>query len=132
MFCDASNLGYDAVSYTRTVTDNGEVHVVFVMGKSRVSPVRPISVPRIELTAAVVCVKISKLIQGELGYKFDRIVYWTDSTTVLHYIQNESSRFKVFVANRVDVILQFSEVLQWWHVDTKQNPADIASRGLMP
>ena len=98
MFCDASNLGYGAVSFIRTVTDNGEVHVVFVMGKSRVSPVRPISVPRLELTAAVVCVKMSKLIQCELGFEFDRIVYWTDSTTVLHYIKNESSRFKAFVA----------------------------------
>ena len=94
MFCNASNLDYGAVSYIRSVTDNGEVLVVFVMGKSRVSPARPISVPRLELTAAIVCVKMSKFIQCELGYKFNRIVYWTDFTTVLHYIQNESSRLK--------------------------------------
>ena len=108
------------------------MHVAFVMGKSRVSSVRPISVPWLELTAAVACVKMSKLIQCKLGYKFDRIVYWTDSIMVLHYIQNESTRFKVFAANRVDVIHQFLEVSQWRHVDTKQNPADITSRGLMP
>ena len=56
-------------------------------------------------------------------------VFWTDSTSVLKYIRNETSRFKTFVANRVSEILSMSTPSQWRYVDTLSNPADLASRG---
>ena len=132
VFCDASLCGYGAVAYIRTVSGDDSVNLSLVMGKSRVSPIKPISVPRLELTAAVVGVKLGQLIVNELEYQFEMVVYWTDSTTVLQYISNTTTRFKIFVANRLELIHNATNPGQWRHVSTKQNPADIASRGLMP
>ena len=108
------------------------VNLSLVMGKTRVSPMRPISVPRLELAATFVGVKLVQLIINEMEYQFDKIVYWTDSTTVLQYIANTTTRFKIFVAYHLELIHNASKPAQWRNVDTKQNPADIASQGLMP
>ena len=86
--------------------------------------------PRLELTAAVVSVKSSVQLQQELDLEELEDVYWTDSQVVLGYIANETRRFHVFVANRVQQIQEHSSPNQWHYVDTKLNPADHASRGL--
>ena len=87
------------------------------------------SIPRLELAAAVVAVKLNCLIRSELEYPIHDTIYWTDSTVVLQYIHNESRRFHTFVANRVAMIHEESTPRQWRHVGTCVNPADIASRG---
>ena len=132
VFCDASLMGYGAAAYIRVLDIDGNAHLSLVMGKSRVTPVKSVSVPRLELTAAVIGVKLGRLITSELEFQFESVNYWTDSTTVLQYIANTTTRFKIFVANRLEVIHSASSPKQWRHVDTKKNPADIASRGLMP
>ena len=104
-------------------------HCSFVLGKSRVTPLKVVSIPRLELAAAVVAVKLNCLIRNELEYPIHDTIYWTDSTVVLQYIRNESRRFHTFVANRVAMIHDKSTPRQWRHVDTCANPADIASRG---
>ena len=128
-FSDASEYGYGAVSYLRIVDDGGVAHCCFVLGKSRVAPLKVMSIPRLELTAAVVAVKLNCLIRNELEYSIDDTIYWTDSTVVLQYIRNESRRFQTFVANRVAMIHEESTPKQWRHVNTDSNPADVASRG---
>ena len=90
------------------------------------------TIPRLELCAATVAVKLARLVLQELELKIDRTVFWTDFTSVLQYIMNTSSRFETFVANRLAIILDGSEPTQWKHVDARRNPADIASRGIMP
>ena len=100
------------------------------MGKSRVAPLKPVTVPRLELTAAVCSVRISQQLRRELSYHIDQEYFWTDSKVVLGYISNESRRFHVFVANRVQEIQNSALVEQWNHVESKQNPADEASRGV--
>ena len=87
------------------------------------------SIPRLEVAAAVVAVKLNCLIRNELEYPIHDTIYWTDSTVVLQYIRNESRRFHTFVANRVAMIHDESTLRQWRHVDSCANPADIASRG---
>ena len=129
-FCDASTVGYGHCTYLRLINETGEVHCTLVMGKSRVSPIKTVTVPRLELTAAVLSVKMSSFLQTELDLKIEREVFWTDSREVLGYIKNETKRFHVFVANRVRQIRDESLPLQWRHVSTKDNPADTASRGL--
>ena len=128
-FSDASEIGYGAVSYLRIVDDKGAPHCSFVLGKSRVTPLKVVSIPRLELAAAVVAVKLNCLIRNELEYPIHDTIYWTDSTVVLQYIRNESRRFHTFVVNRVAMIHDESTPRQWRHVDTCANPADIASRG---
>ena len=66
----------------------------------------------------------------ELDAQINKPTYWTDSTSVLHYIENENKRFHTFVANRITTIREESEPEQWRYVDTKSNPADEGSRGL--
>ena len=87
------------------------------------------TVPRLELTAAVTATKMSQLLKRELRYEQLHHVYWTDSRVVLGYIANETSRYHIFVANRIQAIRDTSETAQWNHVPTKENPADLASRG---
>ncbi len=62
----------------------------------------------------------------ELRLQLQESVFWTDSTSVLKYIKNETSRFRVFVANRVSEILKVSDASQWRFVNTVYNPADLA------
>ena len=112
------------------INDRDEVHCALVMAKSRVTPLKPVTVPRLELTAAVVSTKISSLLQKELNYQDMQEFFWTDSRVVLGYISNEARLFHTFVANRVQAIRDHASPEQWHYVDTKDNPADDASRGL--
>lgn len=92
------------------------------------APVKQITTPRLELAAAVVAVKMDKI--KELKFQLKESVFWTDSTTVLKYIENEKLRFQTFVANRIAVIRETTRPGQWRYVNTTINPADCASRGL--
>ena len=89
-----------------------------------------ISVPRLELTAAVLSMKMACLLKKELVINFVDEVFWTDSKVVLGYIANAVKRLKTFVANRVQQIKKKTDVQQWHFIPTKENPADDASRGL--
>ncbi|XP_046873085.1 uncharacterized protein LOC124465379 [Hypomesus transpacificus] len=109
---------------------HSEVHSAFVMGKSRVAPLKSVSIPRMELIAATMASRMDTFWKRELHMQLQPSVFWCDSTTVLKYIKNETSRFRTFVANRVSEILEVSQVSQWRYVNTTSNPADSASRGL--
>ena len=90
------------------INGDGKIHGCLLIGKSRVTPSKFISVPRLGLTAAVLSVKISQQLKQELDIEEDisqvKEFFWTDSQLVQHYISNKSKRFKVFVANRVQMI----------------------------
>ena len=120
-FSDASISGYGQCSYVRMVNDQQKVHCSLVMAKSRVTPLKPVTVPRLELTAAVVSTKISAFLQKELKYGCVKVV--------LGYISNKARRFHTFVANRVQGIRDHTSPDKWHYIDTKDNPADDASRG---
>ena len=131
-FSDASSCGYGCVSYLRYKDVDNKVHCSLLMGKSRVAPIKPTTIPRLELTAAVVAARQHRQIQQELRWTVGKVKFWTDSTCVLQYINNEAGRFKTFVANRIEAIHEVSSPSQWGYVNTKANPADYASRGLHP
>ncbi|XP_072179391.1 uncharacterized protein [Diadema setosum] len=97
---------------------------------SRVTPLKQQTIPRLELAAAVISAKMSAFLRNELTYPDVREYLWTDSKIVLGYISNESRRFHVYVANRVQQIRNESDPESWHYVDTSSNPADDASRGL--
>ncbi|XP_014673955.1 PREDICTED: uncharacterized protein LOC106814173 [Priapulus caudatus] len=129
-FSDASEVGYGVATYLRLENSEGKVHCSFLLGKSRVSPLKQITIPRLELTAATVAVRMDKMLKDELDVTVGPSMFWTDSMTVLRYIQNRTARFHTFVANRIAVIHEGSEPIQWRYVNTKVNPADQASRGI--
>ena len=129
-FSDASEQGYGVVSYVRVTDARGVISCNIAMGKSRVTPLKTVSIPRLELTAATTAVKLDKMLKNELSIPLDRSVFWTDSTAVLQYLRNDDKRFQTFVANRISLIHDNTTVDQWRHIEGVKNPADYASRGL--
>ncbi len=89
-FSDAPQDGYGQCSYLRMTDKDYKVVTSLVMAKARVAPLKAITIPRLELAAAVTSVKISELLSRELTYSDIKNVYWTDSRVVLGYIANES------------------------------------------
>ena len=118
------------MSYILSKNDQGEKHVSFLMGKSRVAPLKQITIPRLELTAAMIAAKKDRIVREELEVPLMDSAFWTDSTIVLKYIENDALRFKTFVANRVSFIREATTLSQGKYVNTSQNPADQASQGL--
>ena len=88
-FCDASEAGYGVVSYMRMKNDKG-IHCSFLTSKARVAPIKQVTIPRLELTAATIAVKVNNMLAKELQLKVDEVHYWTDSMSVLQYIRNEN------------------------------------------
>ena len=129
-FCDASMSAYGSVSYLRAVNSEGNVHCSLLLGKSRLAPIRQMTIPRLELSAAVVALRMDRMLSRELSLDIQDSVFWTDSMIVLQYIYSCSKRFQTFVANRLSVIHDGSKPRQWRKVGTKENPADDVSRGL--
>ena len=129
-FADASMLGYGQCTYLRIVEADGRVHCSLVMGKSRVAPLKAITIPRLELTAAVLAIEASQSLVNELQIDKLNTFYWTDSQIVLGFINNDAKRFHIYVANRIQRIRDASQVEQWNYVPTRDNPADLASRGV--
>ncbi len=85
-FSNASEMGYGAASYLRLVNDQGRVHCGLIMAKSRVAPLKTVTIPRMELTAAVVSVKLHRFITEQLDLSINKTVFWTDFTIVPQYI----------------------------------------------
>ena len=129
-FSDASEKGYGQASYLRMKNEYGRIWCCLVFGKSRVAPLKYVSIPRLELTAATLSVKISNMLKEEMDIQITSETFWTDSQVVLGYINSECRRFKVFVANRAQFIRDHTDIQQWRYVSTHENPADDASRGL--
>lgn len=111
------------------VNHNNNIHVAFMMGKARVAPLKKITIPRMELAAAVLATRVDTLLRTELQLQLESSMFWTDSQSVLKYIANQHTRFHTFVANRISIIGESTEITQWHYVNTKINPADVASRG---
>ena len=122
--------GYGQCSYLRLINVEDKAYCSLVIGKSRVAPLKQITVPRLELAAATVSANVSEFLRRELSYTDIKEHFWTDSKIVLGYVNNEAKRFHVYVANRVQQIRDVTNPSSWLYVSTELNPADHASRGL--
>ena len=129
-FSDACQFAYGAVSYLRVTNGQGDIYCSFLIGKSRLSPLKQLTIPRLEVSAAVVAARLDRMLKQEIDMQVGQSVFWSDSSCVLGYIGNDSRRYHTFVANRVAAIQEASSPSQWRHVSSDQNPADDASRGL--
>lgn len=129
VYCDASEKVYGAVAYLRAQAVDGNIHVSFVLAKSRVAPRKQISMPRLELSAALLGAQLSSTLKSELTLPIQNVVYWSDSTTVLSWLKSESCRYKVFVGTRIAEIQDLTDVNNWRYVDGQSNPADDVTRG---
>lgn len=132
-FCDASELGYAAVVYLRQVLPDNNVMVSLVCAKNRVSPLKRISVPRLELSAALLLAECFEFVMSNISHvEISKAFAWSDSTVALTWIRSPSYKWKTFIANRVCQIQEKVPPECWNYVDGKSNPADCASRGIFP
>lgn len=129
-FSDASESAYGACIYIRTVDSAQTVHVHLLTSKTRVSPLKTVSIPRLELCAAFVLSQLFVKVTSSLTIQFDKYVLWSDSTVVLAWIRTSPHNLQVFVGNRVKEIQELTNVSNWRYVPSDSNPADILSRGM--
>ena len=104
---------------------SGEIitELAFILGKARVAPMKVMTVPKLELQAALLTVRLKREICRALTVTVDKIFMWTDSTIVLQWV-NSTNKHPIFIANRVSEILENTSVDQRNHVATCDNPAD--------
>ncbi|XP_055844957.1 uncharacterized protein LOC129911250 [Episyrphus balteatus] len=131
-FCDASTLAYGAVLYTRCKVAEGKYNITIVAAKTKVAPLKPVSIPRLELCGALLLTRLLSLVKSSFSYKFTNIVAWCDSEIVLHWLSSPPRRWVTFVANRTAAILEVTPRSCWRHISSESNPADCASRGVIP
>jgi len=131
-FSDASIEAYGACMYLRITYTTGEIEIKLIASKSRVSPLKALSLPRLELCAAVLLCRLANKIIEKLKLKIIRRYFWSDSTIVLSWISSPSTHWGVFVAHRVGEIQDKTTISEWRHVKSEDNPADIISRGRDP
>ena len=130
VFGDPSEQGFCSVGYLRFCYTSGAVKCAFVMAKTRVAPKKPLSIPKLELQAAVLSARLSLVVIKEHDYIIDSTYFWTDSSTVFQWIRGVSKRHPAFGANQIGEILDSTDPYQWNHCPGMLNPAGDGSRGL--
>ncbi|XP_045778087.1 uncharacterized protein LOC123875994 [Maniola jurtina] len=130
IFCDASKDAYGACVYVRSVSTTGAVKVHLLCSKTRVSPIKPTSMPRLELCGASMAAKLLEKVLTTTRLPYSSCFLWTDSSVVLSWLKTQPNKLKQFVRNRVSDILERTKNYPWRHVPTASNPADLLSRGV--
>ncbi len=125
IFCDASSEAYAAAAYGVTDTSSR-----LILSKVKMAPLKLTSIPRLELMAAVLGTEIAEALHAALAIPVSQIQFWTDSMNVICWLAADSRSLHTFVGTRIAHIQEASDVRNWRWVDTKNNPADIPSRGL--
>lgn len=129
-FCDSSEKAYGAAIYVKSTNISGDIYTRLLCAKSRVTPLKPTTLPILELLAAVLLAKLSNKVRLALDIPVVQWSYYSDSTIVLSWISTHPSRLKIFVANRVVQITELTNIDNWYHVKSEDNPADVISRGI--
>ncbi|XP_037942574.1 uncharacterized protein LOC119675446 [Teleopsis dalmanni] len=127
VFVDASEVAYAAVVYLRAKSRNN-IDVSLICSKAKVAPLRPISIPRLELLVAELGARLGNNIKRSIDLKVTSITYWSDSKAVLSWIKSDPRDYKQFVMFRIAEILELSEAEQWRYIPTKLNVADLATK----
>ncbi|XP_011341045.1 uncharacterized protein LOC105281490 [Ooceraea biroi] len=131
-FCDASQLAISAVVYIRLITTEGEILSSLICSKTKVAPLKRLTIPRLELSGAVMLTKLVAYVLLVLEMKNTPVYMWTDSAITYIWINGHPSRWKDFVQNRVCFIQETLPQSVWKFVPGKDNPADCTTRGLIP
>lgn len=131
-FCDASPAAYGCVIFCRVEIPNHEPKISLLIAKSKVAPVKITTLPRLELTAAVLLAKQLAYLKTTYGDRIFKIYALSDSMITLCWINSDPCKWKPFVSHRVSQIHQLIPNIQWYFVPGKENAADCASRSLTP
>ena len=130
IFADASRDAFGACSYLRWEKSSGNYESRFISAKSRVAPLKELTIPRLELQAAVLASRLYKTIIEECCLQLERVIFFTGSMIVLTWIRSQSREFKPFVSSRVAEIQTNCDPSTWRHIPSEHNVADDLSRGI--
>ncbi|GFV94832.1 integrase catalytic domain-containing protein [Trichonephila clavipes] len=130
-FVDASKTAYAACIFLRRESNTGSVTVQLLQARSRITPMKTITIPSLELIVATIGARLFSSVKHALKISNIKTYFWTDSSTVLTWIIRRE-QWSVFVANRISEIRKLTTSEDWFHISTDQNPADILSRGCGP
>ncbi|XP_051155328.1 uncharacterized protein LOC127277923 [Leptopilina boulardi] len=128
VFCDASKRAYAAVAYWRFEKADGQIETSIIANKSRVAPLKPLSIPRLELQAALLGSRLAQTIEKEHNLKIDQRILWSDSRTVILWLKSDPRFYHTFVAHRLGEICELTSPSNWRWVPTNDNPADDATK----
>ena len=130
VFGDSSKEVFGAVAFLRArQKSDGSTQLAFVIGKGRVAPMKSLTIPKLELQAALLASRLKRHVEAALTLALEKVYMWSDSSTVLQWLHSPEKQ-PVFVANRVSEILDASIVDEWAHVSSTNNPADVVTRGM--
>jgi hypothetical protein len=128
-FSDASPKAYGTSIYLRAQDNNGKISSTLICSKSKVAPLKLLTIPRLELCAALLMTSLVKEIIDTLSLNVSELFLYSDSMVVLHWISGETQKLDTFIANRIAKIQDNIKNPNWYYVPSKQNPADLISRG---
>ena len=126
-FCDASQHSYAAVVYLRSEVGE-KTYIQLVQAKARVAPLKKVTIPRLELLACCIGVRLALGVAKSLNIPNVSQYFWTDSSTALTWIKKDA-KWGAFVENRVKEIRSTTNVKDWRHISGALNSADLPSRG---
>lgn len=131
VFVDASMNAFSAVGYLR-IENQGQIKCVLIGSKTRVAPLKYISIPRLELQSAVLGTRFLQSIEKSQKFKINRRYLWTDSKTVISWIRSDHRKYQQFVAHRIGEILENSDQNEWRWLPGNENVADEATKWTKP
>ena len=129
-FADSSMKAFGCAVYLRSVSEKGEINVRLLCAKSRVAPLKSLTLPKLELQACELLSRLLTVVKSALRLPIEKTVCWTDSSIVLHWINKNPANWKIFVANRIARIQQLTQLCTWRHCRSEDNPADLLTRGI--
>lgn len=129
-FSDSSEAALGAQIYVRVIQQDGKITCNLLTSKTKVAPLKTVTIPRLELSAAEMLARLLCEIKKSMEWENVEYILWTDSSITLHWIRKSPNELKTYVANRVASIQNKTEIDCWRHIDTKSNPADLSSRGM--
>ena len=132
-FLDSSNVGLGINTYVISQDKDGKMISRLIFCKARVLPIKSnFTTPRGELVAAELGARagqyVAEALTPVLGYK-PTVYYFSDSEITLFRIKKSADDYGQWVGNRLRKIQKSTVVENWYKVDTRENPADISSRG---
>lgn len=130
VFVDASPQTYGTAIYVRSINTDGAISTRLLISKSRVAPIKTITLPRLELLACLLGACLIENVLKTPSFDNPQTSLWTESKIALYWIKGDSSRWQPFVRNRVDEINRLSDPARWAHCSSSHNPADLVTRGI--
>ena len=128
-FSDTSEAAYAAVIYARATYASGPPSSALIIAKTKVAPLKSRTIPELELCGATLLAKLMTTTRQTLDIPMEKIFAYSDSTTVIAWLDGTPKRYTIYKANRIATTVELIPTRSWRYVPTKENPADPASRG---